>query len=77
MVGHPTTRRSLLGNRCILRTYGRYDFGIETMDIPVPADMAAKIDAIALSRHVSRDHALVDLLGDAITSYEKRRAALA
>jgi hypothetical protein len=49
--------------------------GIETIDIPVPADIAAKIDAIALSRHVSRDRALADLLGDAITSYEERRVA--
>ena len=42
-------------------------------DIPVPADMAEKIDAIALARHVSRDRAMADLLREAITAYERRR----
>ena len=39
------------------------------------ADMAGKIDAIAENRHVSANRAIVDLLGDAITAYEQRRAA--
>ena len=38
-----------------------------------PADITGKIDAIALSRHVSRDHARADLLQEAITAYERRR----
>jgi metal-responsive CopG/Arc/MetJ family transcriptional regulator len=46
---------------------------VETVDIPVPADMAEKIDAIALARHVSRDRAMADLLREAITAYERRR----
>jgi hypothetical protein len=37
--------------------------------------MAAKIDAIAATRHVSANRAIVDLLGDAITAYEQRRAS--
>lgn len=49
--------------------------GVETIEIPVPADMAAKIDSIAVARHVSRDRALADLLRDAIAAYEDRRAA--
>jgi hypothetical protein len=47
--------------------------GVETVDIPDPADMAEKIDAIALARHVSRDRAMADLLREAITAYERRR----
>jgi hypothetical protein len=47
---------------------------VETIDIPVPADMAAKIDSIAVALHVSRDRALADLLRDAIAAYEDRRA---
>jgi metal-responsive CopG/Arc/MetJ family transcriptional regulator len=43
--------------------------------ITVPAEMAEKIDAIAESRHVSANRAIVDLLSDAITAYEQRRAA--
>ena len=43
--------------------------------ITVPAEMAEKIDAIAESRHVSGNRAIVDLLGDAITAYEQRRTA--
>ena len=41
----------------------------------MPAEMAEKIDAIAENRHVSANRAIVDLLGDAITAYEHRRAA--
>lgn len=37
--------------------------------------MAEKIDAIAATRHVSGNRAIVDLLGDAITAYEQRRTA--
>ena len=43
--------------------------------ISVPAEIAEKIDAIAESRHVSGNRAIVDLLGDAITAYEQRRTA--
>lgn len=43
--------------------------------ITVPAELAEKIDAIADSRHVSSNRAIVDLLGDAITAYEQRRTA--
>ena len=49
--------------------------GVQTLDIPVPADLATKIDSIAIARHVSRDRALADLLRDAIAVYEVRRAA--
>ncbi|HZL57081.1 MAG TPA: hypothetical protein VFC21_08375 [Bryobacteraceae bacterium] len=49
--------------------------GVETIDIPVPADMAAQIDSIAVARNVSRDRALADLLRDAIAAYKDRRAA--
>ena len=47
----------------------------QTLDIPVPADLATKIDSIAVARYVSRDRALADLLRDAIAAYEDRRAA--
>jgi hypothetical protein len=47
--------------------------GVETVDIPVPADIAERIDAIAGARHVSRDRAMADLLREAITAYEQRR----
>ena len=43
--------------------------------ISLPAEIAQKIDAIAASRHVSANRAIVDLLADAITAYEQRRAA--
>ena len=43
--------------------------------ITVPAEIAQKIDAIAESRHVSANRAIVDLLADAITAYEHRRTA--
>lgn len=45
------------------------------MDISVPADIAERIDEIAVSRHVSRDRAIIDLLREAIPSYEERRSA--
>ena len=37
--------------------------------------MAEKIDAIAQNRHISANRAIVDLLADAIKSYEQRREA--
>jgi hypothetical protein len=37
--------------------------------------MAEKIDAIAATRHVSANRAIVDLLSDGITAYEQRRTA--
>jgi hypothetical protein len=43
--------------------------------ISLPAEVAEKIDAIAATRHVSANRAIVDLLGDAITAYEQRRTA--
>ena len=46
---------------------------VQTVDFPVPSDVAAKIDSIADVRHVSRDRALADLLRDAIAAYENRR----
>jgi hypothetical protein len=49
--------------------------GVDAVDIPVPANLAEKIDAIAVARHVSRDRAAVDLLQDAIAAYEQRKAA--
>lgn len=44
------------------------------MDIPVPADLAERIEGIAIARHVSRDRAMADLLQDAIASYDQRKA---
>jgi metal-responsive CopG/Arc/MetJ family transcriptional regulator len=41
--------------------------------ISLPSEMAEKIDAIAQSRHVSANRAIVDLLSDAIVAHEKRR----
>jgi hypothetical protein len=43
--------------------------------ISLPAELAEKIDAIAASRRVSGNRAIVDLLVDAIAAYEKRRTA--
>ena len=43
--------------------------------ISVPNELAEKVDAIAASRHVSANRAIIDLLGDAITAYEQRRTA--
>lgn len=43
--------------------------------VTLPAEMAQKIDAIATSRHVTGNRAIVDLLADAIASYEQRRTA--
>jgi len=41
--------------------------------ISLPAELAEKIDAIAASRHVSSNRAIVDLLADAIVAYQQRR----
>jgi metal-responsive CopG/Arc/MetJ family transcriptional regulator len=43
--------------------------------ISLPTQIAEKIDAIAESRRVSSNRAIVDLLTDAIAAYEQRRAA--
>lgn len=43
--------------------------------VSLPAELAEKIDAIAASRHVSGNRAVVDLLRDAILAYEHRRSA--
>ena len=42
--------------------------------ISLPAEMAEKLDGIAAARHVSANRAIIDLLADAITAYEQRRA---
>ena len=38
-------------------------------------ELAEKIDAVAESRHVTANRAIVDLLADSITAYETRREA--
>jgi hypothetical protein len=43
--------------------------------ISIPAEMAEKIDAIAESRHVSANRAIVNLLADGIEAHEQRRKA--
>ena len=43
--------------------------------VSLPAELAEKLDAIAASRHVSGNRAIVDLLRDAILAYERRRTA--
>jgi hypothetical protein len=43
--------------------------------VSLPAELAEKIDAIAASRHVSGNRAIVDLLADAILAYQQRRTA--
>lgn len=43
--------------------------------VSLPAEMAQKIDTIAMNRHVTGNRAIVDLLADAIASYEQRRIA--
>jgi metal-responsive CopG/Arc/MetJ family transcriptional regulator len=42
--------------------------------VSLPAEIAEKLDGIAAARHVSANRAIVDLLADAITAYEQRRA---
>lgn len=41
----------------------------------MPAELSAKIDAIAANRHLTGNRAIVDLLSDAVTAYEERRKA--
>jgi metal-responsive CopG/Arc/MetJ family transcriptional regulator len=43
--------------------------------VSLPSAMAEKIDAVAASRRVSVNRAIVDLLADAIMAYEERRTA--
>lgn len=43
--------------------------------ISLPTEIAGKIDAIAATRHVSGNRAIIDLLREAITAYEQRRKA--
>lgn len=43
--------------------------------ISLPAEVAERIDAIATSRHLTANRAIVDLLEDAIAAYEARRKA--
>ena len=43
--------------------------------ISLPSELAEQIDAIAASRHVSANRAIVDLLTDAIVAYQQRRTA--
>jgi metal-responsive CopG/Arc/MetJ family transcriptional regulator len=43
--------------------------------VSLPAELAAKIDAIAASRHASGNRAIRDLLRHAILAYERRRSA--
>lgn len=49
--------------------------GVDTIrrSVSLPAELAEKIDAIAASRHVSANRAIVDLLADAIVAHEQRR----
>ena len=51
------------------------DSSVIRRSITVPTEMAEKIDAIAASRHVSGNRAIVDFLEDAIAAYERRRTA--
>jgi metal-responsive CopG/Arc/MetJ family transcriptional regulator len=41
--------------------------------VSLPTRVAEKIDAIASSRHVTGNRAIVDLLQDAIAAYDRRR----
>ena len=43
--------------------------------VSLPAEMAQNIEAIAASRHVTGNQAIVDLLKDAIAAYELHRKA--
>jgi len=43
--------------------------------VSLPHQIAKKIDAIASSRHVTGNRALVDLLQDGIAAYEQQRKA--
>ena len=41
--------------------------------ISLTTELAEKIDAIATSRHVSANRAIIDLLTDTIAAYDQRR----
>jgi metal-responsive CopG/Arc/MetJ family transcriptional regulator len=58
-------------------TFSAADIVVGTIrrSVSLPAELAEKIDAIAASRHVSGNRAMVDLLRDAILAYERRRSA--
>ena len=43
--------------------------------ISISSEMAEKVDAIAESRHVSSNRAIVELLADGIQAHEQRRKA--
>jgi hypothetical protein len=43
--------------------------------VTIPAQLAAKIEAIADNRHVTANRVIVDLIEDGIATYDKRRAA--
>ena len=43
--------------------------------ISLPHEIAERIHSIAAARHVSGNRAIVDLLSDAVTACEQRRAA--
>jgi metal-responsive CopG/Arc/MetJ family transcriptional regulator len=47
--------------------------GVIRRSISLPAEIAGKLDSVAAARHVSANRAIVDLLADAITAYERRR----
>jgi len=43
--------------------------------ISLPPEIAARVDEIAATRHVSANRAMIDLLRDAIAAYDQRRKA--
>jgi hypothetical protein len=49
--------------------------GVIRRSISFPSEIAEKIDAIAGSRRVTGNRAIVDLLEDALAAYEQRRDA--
>jgi len=49
--------------------------GLIRRSVSLPSELAEKIDAIAASRHISANRAIVDLLVDAVLAFEQRRTA--
>jgi len=43
--------------------------------VTIPAELAARIEAIADNRHVTANRVILDLIEDGIASYDRRRAA--
>lgn len=43
--------------------------------ISIPSELAEKIDAIAASRHITGNRAIIDLLSEAVAAYGQRRKA--